>query len=353
MRHRHMKQINLLNTPQAKLLVEDNVAAVTSEAGLLTVSSAIYNGGFKRVNAILNIQVPEGYSDLKLHEDPMHLVKLSSKKVGVSDNYLAMITAAKIKNMIHVAKADCGITVNVVATAGASHGESAGEPINADHLDGTINIIVLINAAPTDSCLVSAFVTATEAKTAALNDLDIRSRYSGESATGSITDSLSVATTGTGPTIELGGPASKLGQLVGSCVREAVYQALQKQDGTLPSRSVAARLKARQMSVEKLAVEFSKVKGLHASEEVLTKRLNAALANPLYASFLLGAAKLDDDVKMGLVPAEFGDLLDVSERFGGLVCEKTKGIAKNELEEVDASPFLKQVLLKIILSETL
>jgi adenosylcobinamide amidohydrolase len=70
-----MQDIPLLNTPTVKLLVEDNVIAVTSDAGLTTVSSAIYNGGFKKVNAILNIQVPEGYSDIRLHEDPLHLVK--------------------------------------------------------------------------------------------------------------------------------------------------------------------------------------------------------------------------------------------------------------------------------------
>jgi adenosylcobinamide amidohydrolase len=349
-----MKTIDLLNTPQAKLLVEDDVAAVTSEVGLLTVSSAIYNGGFKRVKTILNIQVPEGYSDVQLHEDPMNLVRMSSKKVGVSEDFVAMITAAKIKNMMHVAKTDSDITVNVIATAGASHGESAGETINADHMNGTINIIVVINANLTNSCLVAAFVTATEAKTAALNDLDIRSRYSSEAATGSITDSLSVATTGTGPTVELGGPASKLGQLVGSCVREAVYQALQKQDGTLPSRSVAVRLKARQLPVEKLAFEFSKIKILNSDAVALTRKLNDVLSNPLYASFLLAAAKLDDDVKTGVVPAEFGDVDDVSNRFGGLISEgkESKGIPKSELYEVDVSPFLKQALLRILLNKS-
>ena len=348
-----MKQIDLLNTPQAKLIVEDNVAAIISDAGFLTVSSAIYNGGFKRVKAILNIQVPDGYSDLQLHEDPLHLVKISSQKVGVSDDFLAMITAAKIKNMMHIAKTEGGITVNVVATAGASHGESAGEPINADHLDGTINIIVLINANPTDSCLVATFVTATEAKTAALNDLDIRSRYSGEAATGSITDSLSVATTGTGPTIELGGPASKLGQLIGSCVRTAVFEALQKQDGTFPSRSVAARLKARHQSIDKLASEFSKMKTLHADEKAITDKLKATLKRPLYASCLLAAAKLDDDILKGMVPEEFCSVADVSEQFGKLVSrdKKIEDIPKSDLETVNVTPFLKQTLLRMLLND--
>jgi len=35
-----------VNTP-AKLIVEDNVIAITSDKGLTTVSSAIFNGGFK------------------------------------------------------------------------------------------------------------------------------------------------------------------------------------------------------------------------------------------------------------------------------------------------------------------
>lgn len=345
-----MKQTELLNTP-VKLLVEDNVLAVVSESGLRTVSSAIYNGGFKTVKAILNIQVPEGYSDIKLHKDPMHLVKLASEKIGVHENYLAMITAAKIANRQHVAKSDGDIAVNVVATAGASHGESAGEKIDADHLDGTINIIVVINGNPTDSCLVAAFVTATEAKTAALNDLDIRSRYSGLAATGTITDSLSVATTNTGPVIELGGPASKLGQLVASCVREAVREAVKKQDGTLPSRSVPSRLKARHLSVEKLASELSKIRSLKADEKTLKAKLNAVFSNPLYASFLLAAAELDDNVKKGAVPSEFGDVATLSQRFGDLIFKGKKLPGKSDLDALDLPLFVKQALLRILQNE--
>jgi len=353
-----MNQIDLIGTP-AKLVIEDNVLAVISDADLNVVSSAIYNGGCRKVKAILNIQVPEGYSDRQLHEDPMHLVTTSSRKIGVHDNYLAMITAAKIANLSHSARTEGNVAVNVVATAGASHGESAGEPINAEQTSGTINIIVIIQGNPTDSCLAAAFVTATEAKTAALNDLDIRSRYSGDAATGTITDSLSVATTNTGPTIELGGPASKLGQLVASCVRQAIKEAVQKQDGTVPSRSIAARLKARHLPLEKLASELSKIKSLNADEVALAARLKEVISNPLYASFLMAAAKLDDDVKKGLVPLEFGNIADVSEGFGNLISEgdsrkaRNRGqLAKTELDVADLPPFLKQALVNILLNES-
>ena len=74
--------------------------------------------------------------------------------------------------------------------------------------------------------MVAALITATEAKSAALRDFDVRSRYTGDSATGSITDSVTVASTGTGKPLTLAGPASKLGKLVGYCARQAVTEAL-------------------------------------------------------------------------------------------------------------------------------
>jgi iron complex transport system substrate-binding protein len=288
----------------------------------------------------------------------MRLVTLSSKKIGVSENYLAMITAAKIINMVHIAKTKGNVTVNVVATAGASHGESAGESINAEQTHGTINIIVVIHGNPTDSCLVAAFVTAIEAKTAALNDLGIRSRYSGDAATGTITDSLSVATTNTGPQIELGGPASELGQLVASCVRPAIREAVMKQDGTLSSRSVVDRLKARHLPMEKMASELTKIKTLNAGETALATKLRGVTSNPLYASFLMAAAKLDDDVKRGLIPFEFGRITDVSKNFGNLISKgeshearNQRQPAKEELDEVNLPPFIKQALINILLNE--
>ena len=75
-------------------------------------------------------------------------------------------------------------------------------------IHGTVNIIVLIRIAdPTDSCMVASVITATEAKSAALRDLTSEDLYTGDSATGSITDSVAVASTCTGKIINYGGPA--------------------------------------------------------------------------------------------------------------------------------------------------
>ena len=228
-----MKQFELLGNC-GRLVLKDNVLAVLSDIDLITVSSAIYNGGFQKVKAILNVQAPEEYSDRQLHENPQKLIIDSAKKLGLSENFVGMVTAAAVEKFALASKKTGDLAVSVVATAvdpegnTCSHAESAGETIEVEETEGTINIIIVIDGNPTESCLVSTLITATEAKTAALRELDIRSRYSGGEATGTITDSMVVAETNRGAPIVYGGPASKLGQLVGYCTRKAVKEAVMK-----------------------------------------------------------------------------------------------------------------------------
>ena len=74
-----MSQYKLVGN-DVRMVLEDNLIAVVSGSDLTTVSSAIYNGGFKKVKAILNVQVPEGYSDRLLHENSQEFIANSSKK---------------------------------------------------------------------------------------------------------------------------------------------------------------------------------------------------------------------------------------------------------------------------------
>jgi adenosylcobinamide amidohydrolase len=228
-----LKQFNLLGNC-GKLVLKDNVLAVLSDIDLTTVSSAIYNGGFKKVKAILNVQAPEEYSDRQLHKNPQKLIIDSAKNLGLSENFVGMVTAAAVEKFALASKNAGDLVVSVVATAvdpegnTCDHAETAGETIEVEEIPGTINIMVVIDGNPTESCLVSIVLTATEAKTAALRELGIRSRYSGDLATGTITDAIIVAKTNRGASIVYGGPASKLGQLVGYCTRKAVKEAVMK-----------------------------------------------------------------------------------------------------------------------------
>jgi adenosylcobinamide amidohydrolase len=342
-----VKQTPLPNT-SAKITIKDNIVAVISDTPLVTLSSGIYNGGYKKVNAILNVSVPDNYNDKHLHDDPLNIVYDAQKNLQITGDYVAMITAAKIQNLSTTTRKIGDITITAIATAGWRHGESSGEDIeNSHYTHGTINIIVFLNANPTDSCLVSLFLTATEAKTAAMIDYDIRSRYTGDAATGTITDSLSVAVTGQGEKIELGGPASTIGQLAGSAVRQVVKEAADKQEGQHQGRALARRLAERHLSVEHLAAELAKAK-VFGDQKMVTSKLEQTLAlDSVSAVFLLAAAKLDDDSKKGLIPNELGDISMLSEGFAGLILNN-KTQENLSFKEVDLPPFTKQAAIALL-----
>ena len=339
-----MEQFNLGGN--AQLIIRDNVLAVTSETGLTAVSSAIFNGGFKKVKAVLNVGVPEGYNDRFLHMDPLELITSSAQKLNLTKDYLAMVTAAKIKNYALAIKKAGGFSVSVAATAGCSHGESSGESMDVEESPGTINIIVFIEGNPTDSCLISSLITATEAKSAALRDFDVRSLYTGDSATGSITDSVTVATTNLGKNIVYGGPASKLGQMVGYCTRKAVIEALLKQEPIWACRTVLDRLKERHLTLEKLAAEISKIDGLAAAAKTLAEILNK---NPYSLIYLLAAAKIDDDLKKNLVPVDLKNIGQLSKDFGSFILSEKDCSKMYGYDLVDLPPFLKNALIKTVL----
>jgi len=353
------KQFNLLGNC-GKLILKDNVLAVLFDADLNTVSSAIYNGGFKKVKAILNVQVPEEYNDRRLHENPQSLIMDAAKKLGLAEGFVGMVTAAAVEKFSLVSKKIGDLAVSVIATAvdpagnTCSHAESAGETIEVEKMEGTINIMVVIDGNPTESCLVSTLITATEAKMAALRELDIRSRYSGDEATGTITDAMIVAETNRGSPIVYGGPVSKLGQLVGYCTRKAVKEAVMKANECMPFRSIVKRLRERHLPIEKLASELSKVDGLKVDEKTLAKILRN---EPLFVSLLMAAIKIDEDVKKGLIPPEFGNVDVVSENFGNLLSKTSRSakppresLTKDNSAAVNLPPFLKKVLINLVKS---
>jgi hypothetical protein len=217
--------------------------------------------------------------------------------------------------------------------------------MDVQEIVGTINIIVFINGNPTDSCMVAALITATEAKSAVLHDFDVRSRYTGDSATGSITDSVTVASAGKGKIFTLAGPASKGGKLVGACTRKAVAQALLTQEPMWECRTVLYRLKERHLPIEKLASELSKIEGLAITPERLAEIIKC---NPSAAAMLLAAAKMDDDYKKNLLPADFDNWVQVIEGFAGFTKHRIDTSEFPNYDSADLPPFLKQVLVAIV-----
>lgn len=123
-----------------------------------------------------------------------------------------------------------GVEVNAVrvgdeATLHENHGK-------VKLLNGTINIILVIDADLTDGCMTRALVTCTEAKTAALQELMVQSCYSCGLATGSGTDGvIIISNSDSGVKLSEAGGHYKLGEGIGKTVVRAVKEALYRQTG--------------------------------------------------------------------------------------------------------------------------
>jgi hypothetical protein len=181
-------------------------------------------------------------------------------------------------------------------------------------------------------------------------DYDIRSRYSGEAATGTITDSLSVAATGQGEKVILGGPASPIGMAVATCVRQAVKEAATKQDGQRLGRPITKRLKERRLPIEKIAQELSKIESLSLDAKSIVAKLEKTLeSNPMSAMFLLAALKLDEESQKKLIPPTFGSADSLSVQFGCLIStRKGSSVKQTNTETVNLPRFTKQALINIL-----
>ena len=71
--------------------------------------------------------------------------------------------------------------------------------------------------------------------------------------------------------------------------------------------------------------------------------------NPFAASYLLAAAKMDDDYKKNLLPTDFTDWTEVSKCFGASCTLSKQDCSKiPNYDSVDLPPFLKHALIKIV-----
>ena len=99
--------------------------------------------------------------------------------------------------------------------------------------------------------LLEAFMTATEAKTVALNDLKIPSQYSNGYATGTGTDGLCVfSNLESDNALTNAGKHSKLGELIGKCVIESIIKAVRKQVWISPKSQSNALVRLNRYSLD-------------------------------------------------------------------------------------------------------
>ena len=203
--------------PGITVVIDEKAVHVTSALPLAVLSSAVVGGGLCSARDIVNMHVDKDYDGGSPEDD----LAAFAASCGVGGPFVGLMTAAYTEHACVVAESLDGVTVAAVVSVGLSNTSNAGVTPPLAGSPGTINAILLIDAALTPSAMVNAVVTATEAKTMTLTEWDVRTPQ-GDPASGTSTDAVVVACTGQGTGLSYAGPATSVGWLVARTVRAAI-----------------------------------------------------------------------------------------------------------------------------------
>src|SRR5450830_1814862 len=203
--------------PGIAVVIDEKAVRVTSERPLAVLSSAVVGGGLCSARDIVNMHVDKDYAGGSPEDD----LAAFAVSCGVGGAFMGLMTAAYTEHACVAAESRDGVTVAAVVSVGLSNTSNAGitPPLAAS--PGTINAILLVDAALTPSAMVNALITATEAKTMTLAEWDVRTPQ-GDPASGTSTDSVVVACTLRGAGLSYAGPATTVGWLVARTVCAAI-----------------------------------------------------------------------------------------------------------------------------------
>ena len=287
-----------------ELRVAEGNLLVLFEGSRRVLSSAVLNGGLKHARAILNHQVSKDFD----HRDPEEYLRMVVKGLSVEGDVVGLMTAADVSKYGISTQRRGDLSVTAIVTAGVSNAATCGESVSNSSLS-TINTIVLVGAWMTNSCMVEAVKTATEAKCRALAYLDVRSAYGGELATGTTTDAIAIAELGGEKRFSYCGPGTKLGELIGRAVFEAVVQALERGEGLRAGRGLLERLRERGITLEDMVsaglemfVPHPGVESKERAAEMLREELLELASDVNVCSLVLAGLRLEEDARRGLIP---------------------------------------------------
>lgn len=304
----------------------------------MTILSSL-EGWRKDIRYIGNHYFPPPSWGLGHNEGLAELKHRTYATLGLEENDTAMLfTGADMDNLAIATARFKDMQVTALVTAGVKGnavrmGKDIGAYYELDKLDetkkkkkpGTINTILLTNTALSERAMTRAMINAVEGKSAALQDLDIRSSVTPErhAATGTGTDNILIFQ-GSGPPIDATGGHTKMGELIARAVYEGVTEAIKKQNGITASRSIFARLQERKSSIFKLS-------RLCAWGNELSMKLEQLLLNPEYSSFLSAAFAISDQYERGLVAD-----LSSFENWCHLIATTIAGRHIEEVKELEA-----------------
>jgi adenosylcobinamide hydrolase len=199
--------------------------------------------GYREVSFVANTYQPPALSEVTMM-NYQKFEKTFPAVLGIPrSDFSFLSTIANMENLAVCEQSYQSLIVSCLATGGVGNALRAGvDKANWMEQDGkfvktlgTINIILLTNANLSDGAMARAIITATEAKTAALQDMDARSSVSPENqATGTGTDNM-IVVSGTDPDkkVRTTGGHTKMGELIGATTKIAVAETIKKHEAML------------------------------------------------------------------------------------------------------------------------
>jgi adenosylcobinamide hydrolase len=277
------------------------------------------NGGYsENLEAVFNHQPPptEGCRSEDMEGGSVEAyIAIHCRRLGLNpDKAAGMMTAAKMRNAAIATRTFRTLEVTAIVTGGIEvNGGRAGDPASwheengkSVYVGGTINTILLISARLPPHAMTRVIMTATEAKTVAIQQLMARSMYSTGIATGSGTDQICVVSNMDSPDVlTWTGKHSKVGELIALCVIEATTKALELQTGLSPDsqRDMLVRMERYGVDEKKYweAASSSSFDGENRKGPFI-QTLREFAKNPSVVAMTASILHICDEVAWGLVP---------------------------------------------------
>ncbi|WP_321494087.1 helical backbone metal receptor [uncultured Desulfobacter sp.] len=260
-----------------------------------------------------------------------------------------LMTGADMDNLAIRTEKFKDMSVTVLATAGVmSNALRMGADQGTFYEPGTINILIFTNTHLTPRAMSRAIISATEAKTALLEDLDIRSSSSGAKhpATGTGTDNILVMQ-GEGPAIDNAGGHSKMGELIAKAVYASVKTAVEKQNRILPGRHIFQRLKERNISIYEIT--SNALCNCQKTKSEFNAMVEHLLLNKEIAGFMESALALSDAHERGQVKN-----LDAFDLWCGQIVEKITGQpVERPIDTMDITDMIHDDRIPIVIIKAL
>lgn len=329
---------------------EAKVLTIELNGAAMVLSTSHLNGGYRdNIRYLFNFcevfDSPDDRCEMRAATNEGHLISIAGELNLEPEVTTGLSTAAHMKHARPHTAYYRDFSVTAIATAGIDvNGSRVGDPACWHEKDGipvfeepgTINIILLIDADLTEGAMARALVTCSEAKVAALQEVQAPSLYSSGLATGSGTDGTIVVCNSASPTrLTSAGHHSKLGEYIGRVVGEAMREALVAEDGPdkYTGGSALKRLRRFGITEEKL-LELHRACQIEISEGEFLARLRQNDSDSAYIARVRVFAHLLDLLQWELI--RFEDARCIGEKL--FLDETETGQASTSRSEEQSSP---------------